>query len=262
MPPFDVTPGARLAHHPAGGVVEPDRAGARVVRTGVGADHALPQIGELQPLILEIALDHLDHGPLEEQRPRLAIAAQSPLDLVAVRRGIEPQVAGVGRPQRVAQPPLHRLHRPPPGEVLRREPLDLGLAALVVVPELDAAAILERNEEAADRGHPPEPVSRQVQLVDDGLVEQPGHIGAGRHPNPGPRLVHGAGTAHAIPRLQHQHLLTRPGQIRGAGEAVVAGPDDDRVPPAIRQVGDRLRQADASQYRGGAARGNLGHRRA
>jgi hypothetical protein len=206
----------------------------------------------VHPLVVHVALDHLDHGPFEEQLPRLPIAAQPALDLVAMRGGVEPEVAVAVGTERVAQTSLHRLHRPPSGEIPGGEALDLGLAARVVVPQLDTAPVLERHEEAADRGHPAEAVARKIELADHLLMQQPGDVGAGRHAHPGPRLLHGARAPHPVARLQHQHGPPGPRQVRGAGQPVVTGPDDDRVPPPPGEIGHGLRQADASEHgRGG-----------
>ena len=76
-----------------------------VVRAGVGADHPLAEIGELQPLVVEVALDHLDHRPLEEQRraPRRRRPGGA---RCASRVGDGPiQTSPVAvRPERVAEP--------------------------------------------------------------------------------------------------------------------------------------------------------------
>ncbi len=60
-----------------------DGGGARVVRARVGPDHALAQVGELEPLVAEVALHQLDHRPLEQQPSRLGVVPQASLDGLA-----------------------------------------------------------------------------------------------------------------------------------------------------------------------------------
>ena len=74
-----------MSVHPARSVMEPHRRGPRIVRAGVGPDDTLPQIGEVHPLVVQVPLDQLDHGPLEQDRARFGIATEPALDLVARR---------------------------------------------------------------------------------------------------------------------------------------------------------------------------------
>src|SRR6185312_9173078 len=158
---------------------EVDRRGALVVRACVGADDSLAQIGELHPLVLEITLHQLNHRPLEQEAKGLWVAAQSSLDLLSSGSGPDPKIAVALGAQGISQPALDRLHRPPALEIARREPLDLGLASPVVIPQLDAGPVFEGDEHAAGRWQPAKAVTRQVELRDDQGMEQTGDIGAG-----------------------------------------------------------------------------------
>ena len=71
---------------------------------------------------------------------------------------------------------------------------------------------------------------QEAELFDDQRMQQAGEIGAGRHPDAGKGLFDGACAADALAALEHQHALAGAGEIGGAGEAVVAGADDDGVP--------------------------------
>ena len=96
-----VAPRPRLSEHSARSVMEPHRGRPRIVGARVGTDDTLPQIGEVHPLIVHVPLDHFDHGPLEQDRARFGIATEPALDLVALGRRVEPQIAGSIRAQSV-----------------------------------------------------------------------------------------------------------------------------------------------------------------
>ena len=55
--------------------------------------------------------------------------------------------------------------------------------------------------------------------------------------------------AEPLAQLEHQHPVAGAGQIGGRGEPVVAAADDDRVPLAGGELGDRRRQADPAELR-------------
>jgi hypothetical protein len=138
-------------------------------------------------------------------------------------------------------------HGAPAFHVAGSEGADFRGALLVVVPELDAAAIEEGHEEAIDGRSPGVASARKVELFKDEGVKQAGEIGAGRHSYAGEGLLDGAGAADAIAALNDQDFLTGAREVGGAGKAVVSGTDDDRVPGFGGEGGDRLGEADFAE---------------
>ena len=117
-----------------------------------------------------------------------------------------------------------------------REAADFRLAGVVIFPELDAVAILERHKQAIGGGCPRKAMLVHLQFVHDQRVEQAYEVGAGRHLDATPNLFQRAGAADALTRLQHEHPLARAGKVRRARQAVVARADDDGIPALRRQV--------------------------
>src|ERR1700726_1282744 len=122
-------------------MVKSNGGGAGIKRARVGTDNALPQVGHLQTLVVQILLDELRHRPLEKQFACFVITAQANFDLLACGSFADPEIALTRRPQRVAQSPQHFAHGLPALDILRREGANLSLALLVVVPQLDAGAV-------------------------------------------------------------------------------------------------------------------------
>ena len=165
----------------------------------------------------------------------LGVGAEAGVYLVYTRWVSDPQVAGRraardGRPQGVAEATQDIAHGAPAFDVLRGEAADLGLAAVVVVPELDARSVEEGDEEAVDGGSPLEAAGGKVELLDDQRVQEAGEVGAGRHAHAGEWLLDGAGSADPVAGLENEDALAGAGEVGGAGESVMAGSDDDGVP--------------------------------
>src|SRR5439155_18418331 len=72
-------------------------------------------------------------------------------------------------------------------------------------------------------------VARQVQLADDLGPQQRDHVRADREVEAGEDLLGDRGATHDVPALQDQDLLAGAREVRRVDEAVVPGPDDDRV---------------------------------
>ena len=147
-PAVDISPHPRHPAQPARLVVEVDRRGPRVVRAGERADHPLAEIGRLEPFVIEVMLDKLDHRPVEEQRdgPRCHPPGRRSISSREGARPIQRSPPSAGR-KRVAEPALHVAEGPPALQARRSQPADLLFAKRVVVPELHARAILERDEQ-------------------------------------------------------------------------------------------------------------------
>ncbi len=92
----------------------------------------------------------------------------------------------------------------------------------------------------------------EVEVVDHPLIEKAEHVCAGTDQEPlvGERALQRAGSAEALAALEDEHRASRPGQVGGRGQTVVAAADDDRVPVSGRQLRDRGGQADLTELVG------------
>ncbi len=148
--------------------------------------------------------------------------------------------------------------RPGPADqrVVGVEALDVGLGEAVVAQVGGGAlavrvvgvggAVGEAAPQVRIAGRHLVAVAAQIELGDHELVEQPDDVGAGGDEEAVvlERPLDRAGAAELLAPLQHEHRLAGPGQIGGRGEPVVPAADDDRVPIARGQLGDRHRQPD------------------
>ena len=175
----DVSPHAGHPAETAGGVVEADGCRAGVEGAGVGTDHTLAEDGDLQALVGQVVLHELGHGPVVEDVAGFGVGPEALVYLGLCRRVADPQVAFASRPQGIAEAADDVGHGAPALHILRGEAADLGLAAFVVVPELDARPVEEGDEEAVDRGRPLEAAGGKVELLDHQRVKQAGEVGAG-----------------------------------------------------------------------------------
>ena len=93
-------------------------------------------------------------------------------------------------------------------------------------------------------------VAREVQLGDDGAVEQPDEVRAGAHDRAriAERPLERARAAELRPPLEDDDGPAGARQVGGGGEAVVAAADDDGIPDAPGQLtwrdGGRLQHVD------------------
>jgi len=75
-----------------------------------------------------------------------------------------------------------------------------------------------------------EPAAGEIELFDDERVEQAGQISAGRHANAGKGFLDSAGTADARAAFDDEYAFAGPSEISTAGQSIVSGADNDRVP--------------------------------
>src|SRR5207249_3385541 len=115
-------------------------------------------------------LDVFYHRPGEQEAERLAVAAEPLLELGTRRGRTQPEVALAGGAQGVAESGDDGLHGAPAFDVPGREATDFLFAARVVVPELNAGAVVKRDEEAVAGGHPGVAARGEVQIRDDARV--------------------------------------------------------------------------------------------
>src|ERR1700755_3226033 len=124
--------------------MEANGGGAWVEGTGVSADDALAEIGSLQPLVGEIALDKLCHGPVEEEAAGLGIPGEEVFELI-VRGGVaDPHVSRdfsqvvAGHALRgakfISQSAKDVAHGAPAFDIFRGEAANLFFASCVIVP--------------------------------------------------------------------------------------------------------------------------------
>ncbi len=144
---------------------------ARLMWARVGADDTLPQQRLLQALVVEVLLDELDHRPLEEQRDRGPVSAQAALDLVTRRRPPDPRVTRSFGAKGISNPLLEIGHGPPSGEVARGEPPDLLVGAIIVPPQLHAAAVVEGDEQTRSGRVPVQAMLEEAKLLDHERVQ-------------------------------------------------------------------------------------------
>src|SRR5689334_22295186 len=149
-----------------------DRGRARIKRARVGANHTLAEVSRLEPLVAEKRLHVLDHRPLEMQLSGLDIAFESRLNYLTGRRGADPEVAAVRGAEGVTKPALHVAETSKAGKIRGGKPTQFGLTAVAVVPQLDAGAIVERDEHPRTGGHPGQSPRDQPELFDHQRVEQ------------------------------------------------------------------------------------------
>ena len=195
---------------------------------------------------LQVALYELGHRPVEEHVLGLVVVAEPLFDLLARGRLADPQIAIARRTQCIAQPAQHVAHRAPAFDVARSESANFRLAGVVVVPELNARAVEEGNEQSVDRGRPLEAALGQSQLGDNERMQQPRQIRARRHAHAGERLFNRASAADARPALEHKHALARARQVRRARQAIVPRADDRSHPSGAWPIRGRERASPIS----------------
>jgi hypothetical protein len=114
----------------------------------------LPEIRSLQPFVTQVVFYELGHRPIEEHVPRLLIFPEPPFNLFLTGRLSDPKIAITCRTQGIAQSAEHVTHRAPAFDVPGGEFANFRFAPVVTVPELDAGAVEEWNEEPIDRRCP------------------------------------------------------------------------------------------------------------
>src|SRR5579884_1534834 len=211
---------------------------ARIERAGVRADDALSEIRNLQPFVGEIAFDELGHRPIEQQAARFFIIAEASFQFFARGRLADPHVVFVGRPQGIARAANYVRHGAPAGYVLGRHSRNFGFALRVVIVELNAGAVFERNKETVAGGRPAKPAPDQIELFNNERMEQPGEIRTRRYPNAGPGFFDGAGAADAAAALQDENALSGASEIGRTRQPVMSGAHNQSVPALAREFGN------------------------
>ena len=105
---------------------------------------------------------------------------------------------------------------------------DLAACSGVIAAAKKIIAVRQRRKRAVERNDF-EIVFRQFELADHFGTQQAHDIGANRIFKSRIDLFGHRRAAEHMAALEHQNFLPCFGQIGGAGEAVVAGADDDRV---------------------------------
>jgi hypothetical protein len=105
---------------------------------------------------------------------------------------------------------------------------NLAAGLLVIVDPPQVVAARHRRERAVERQQL-HAVARQIEIANDLGPEQRNDVGADRELEAGEHFFGHRRAAEHVAAFEHEHALARPRQVSGAGEAVVAAPDDDRV---------------------------------
>jgi hypothetical protein len=103
---------------------------------------------------------------------------------------------------------------------------------------LDCVPVFEGDEEAVGGVCPGVAVTWEIEFLDDKRVEETGEISAGGHADAREGFFNGAGSADSVAGFEDKDFFARSGEIGGAGEAVVAGSDDDAVPGLVGKLFD------------------------
>ncbi len=247
---LDVAPDGAATVEVALVVHELDRGGAGLVGAAPGADDPLAVEGGLDPLVADVAVEHLGDRVLEDEIDHLLVAAEQLLDLGARRRVALPGVA-LALAQLLADVVEQLLVLPVAVDVGLGEAhlLEVGVRLGVVEVLAEGGAVLERDPEVRVGDPEAQPALAQGELVDDALVEQAEHVGARRDDDPVvvERALERRRAAEPVAALEHEHALAGAGQVGGGGQAVVAAADDHRVPVPRGHLGDGHRQPDLAE---------------
>ena len=216
----------------------------------VGGDDALAEERVLQPLVAHVVVEHLgDRGAEDDVEHRL-LAAEQLLDLRARRRLAHPRVARAGA-QLAADLVEEVLIGPVALDVLGddAEVAKVALGALVVEPLAEGRAVLERDPQVGVGDEALKAAAAQVELGDHELVEQADDVGARADDEAlvGERALERAGAAQALAALEHEHRAAGAREVGRGGQAVVAAADDDGVPLARGELGQRLGEPDLAE---------------
>src|SRR5690348_6915409 len=92
-------------------------------------------------------LDKFCHGPSKQDRSAFCVVRKAIFELFSGWRLADPDVLLIRWTQSVAKSADNIRHRAPSANVARRKPLQFGLTLLVVVIELNARAVFERDEQ-------------------------------------------------------------------------------------------------------------------
>ena len=92
----------------------------------------------MKPVVAQEPLDVVDHRPVEEEIKGVVVVPEARFERLAGRCAAHPEVTAKGRADRLAESALDVAEGAETGDSAGREAADLGLAAFVVIPELDA----------------------------------------------------------------------------------------------------------------------------
>ncbi len=209
-----------------------------------------PKSAVFSALVGEVGVEHLGDRGLEDEVDHLPRAAEHRLDLLAARAVADPGVA-LALAQLAADLVEELLVGPVAGDVLLgdAELAQAGVGSLIVEPLAEGGAVLERHPEVRVCDPVAKAAALELELADHELVEQPDHVRARADDEAlvGERTLQRGRPAEALAAFEHEHPAPGAGQVGGGGEPVVTAPDDDRVPVALGELGDRLGKADLAE---------------
>src|SRR5215469_14464565 len=135
-------------------MMESNRRRTRRERTRVRTNHSLSKVSSLQSLIAQVVFDKFSHRPVEEYAPGLSISIKPVFNLLACGRLADPHISHISWPQGIAQSANRIVHCAPTLHIPGRKIANLILAALIIVPKLNARIVSKRNKKPCDRRSP------------------------------------------------------------------------------------------------------------
>src|ERR1700731_2996384 len=134
--------------------MEADAGSSCIERAGIGPNNSLPEVRSLQPFVTQVVFNEPGHRPVKKHVPRLLIFPEPPFNLFLGGSLTDPKIAITCRTQCITQSAKHVIHRAPTFHIPRSEVANLGLAQIVIVPELNAGAVVEWDKQPVYRGYP------------------------------------------------------------------------------------------------------------
>ena len=230
-------------------------------RSEVRAQHGVERERALEQRRLEDLLEHVVDVDAGDAQELAHVLAAEQADVEAERgRAHEVRAPAAAEPRRLAVVLLRQDARE-----LQHARVVLGEPGAVVVGQragLELAVLetrcsprgRERDGLEALRARQLEAVRGELELARDARIEQVQEVRAGRDAEARRELARDGGAADLGRGLEHEHFATGAREIGGAGEAVVAGADDDDAIPVSHRTSPPARCSGGRGPSGSRAR--------
>ncbi len=248
---LDVAPDGAMALNVSLVMHQLHRRGPRIARAGERTDHALAEQRVLDALVRDVPVEGVRDRLGEHQRDELLVTSQHLLDLLPAWRGAAPRVAAGAVAQELPKAAEDLLVGDHAADIGRREPARphvLG-GALAVAEDRKGSPVGERAPEVGVADEDPVAPPLELELAHDDRVQEADDVRAGTDQVSGivEGLLQRARAAELLSTLEYEGPPPGPGQVGSGGQPVVAAADDDRVPVASGESGDRLREPYTSE---------------